>query len=214
MRGYSLILLPVLFSCVTNTGQSITPDQSPGSYFRIKLSEACNYVPTIKRDSCQKKALMDRSFSLFISWISGRTPIGLPIWSQIPRSDYWRDNYFDRIKYGWDFYNRPNRYLPGNCVYRVPVKPGSGRYLLLLKSNVNSDMSLRLDISIFSTLPSSGEQGRDIGGIRILYIPQEINPGESLTFEFDSYDLRKYTYSIDATPEKEEPCVIEPGFGD
>jgi hypothetical protein len=75
-------------------------------------------------------------------------------------------------------------------------------------------MSLRLDISVFPTLTNSGEQGRDIGGARILYIPEEINPGESLTFEFDPYDLKKYTYSIDATPEKEEECIIDPGFGD
>lgn len=213
MRGYNLILLPVLFSCVTNTGQPITPDQSPGSYFRIKLSEACNYVPALEHDNCQKKDPMDKTFHLYISWISGRTPIGLPIWSEIPQSAYWRDNYFDRINYGWTFYNRPNNYLPGNCVYRVPIKPGSGRYLFFLDSNVNSDMSLRLDINLFATLMSSGEQGRDIGGARILYIPEEINPGESLTFEFDPYDLKKYTYSIDATPEKEEQCIIEPGFG-
>lgn len=213
MRGFSFFWVLLLLSCISPYGIPFTPDQSLGTYFRVRLGDACNYVSLEKRSECFGRVPVERTFRLYLR-ISEKMPIGLAEWTLIPLADYWRDNYFDSIKYGWDFYNRPNRYLPGNCVYRVPIKPGSGRYLLFLDSNLNSDMSLKLDINIFSTLPSSGEQGRSLTGIRILYIPQEINPGESLTFEFDSYDLRKYTYSIDATPEKEEPCVIEPGFGD
>lgn len=213
MRGFSVFAVLLLLSCVSPYGIPFTPDQSPKTYFRVRLGEACNYVPLEQRPECFSRAPVERTFRLYLR-MSEKTPIGLAEWTLIPLADYWRNNYFASINGGWDFYNRPNRYLPGNCVYRIPVTPGSGRYLLFLDSNLNSDMSLRLDINLFATLTSSGEQGRDIGGARILYIPEEINPGESLTFEFDPYDLKKYTYSIDATPEKEEECIIDPGFGD
>lgn len=215
MRGFNILLLPMLLiACVTGRGEPITPDSSQGSYLRIKLGDACNYVPPVERESCSKEKPVERTFYLSLSWVSGKTPIGLPIWSSIPRANYWRENYFSGVDGGWDFYNRPFRYLPGNCVYRIPVKPGSGRYLMFLYSNTNSDMGLRLNITISNNIERGweGEQGSGLTGNRILNISQEIRPGESLTFDFDPYDLKKYTYSIGPTPEKEEPCILEPGF--
>lgn len=214
MRDFSIFLvLIIMLGCSTGWRENVTPNPISRTYFRIKLNDACNYVSPEKRTLCLKRDSMERTFYFNLAWVAGRTPIGLPIWSSIPRADYWHENYFSKVTGGWDFRNQPSNYLPGNCVYKVPLEPGPGEYLFFLYPNVNSDMSLRLKIMFQNSSESSNDQGVNIIGTMLLKIPREIKPGESITFDFDPYDLKKYTYSIDPTPETEDDCAIDPGFG-